>query len=102
VKEAAPALGRLCQPAECEEVVAKLGKTKLETMTSGFEPILFRSPSLPDETLLKIVALLREVGTKESGKYLADVQSRFPKNGSARVKQAIDGAVTALGGAKGS
>jgi HEAT repeat protein len=102
VSEAAAAIGQLCAADECDKLASKLGKFGLDVMTSGFDPILFRTQPLPDETLLRIVGQLREVGTRESGKYLADVQERWPKTGSARVKQAIDSAVTALPGAKGS
>ncbi len=102
VSEAAAAIGQLCTADECDKFASKLGKFKLDVMTSGFDPILFRAHPLPDETLLRIVGQLRELGTRESGKYLADVQGRWPTTGSARVKQALDSAVTALPGAKGS
>jgi hypothetical protein len=67
-------------------------------MTSGFDPILFRQKPLPDEALIKIVGRLRELGTPESAKYLADVASRWPAGGSKKVKQAIDSAITSIPG----
>ena len=54
-----------------------------------------------NDGLIKSVGRLRELGTPESAKYLADVQGRWPANGSKKVKQAIDSAVTSIpGGAK--
>jgi HEAT repeat protein len=102
VAEAAPAIGRLCEADECDKLAARLGRFGSEVMTSGFDALLFRARPLPDDTLVRIVGRLRELGTRESGKYLADVQGRWPKTGSARVKQAIDSAVTARPNGKGS
>lgn len=98
VNEAAAAIGQLCTPADCEKFAGKLGKVPFDVMTSGFDSILFRTPPLPEQELLQIVGRLRELGTPEAGKYLADVGSRW--SGSARVKQAIDSAVTSIPGAR--
>lgn len=99
VSEAATSIGQLCKPEECEKFATLLGKQPFDVMTSGFEQILFRpSAEMPDDQKIRIVGRLRELGTKDAGNYLAEVASRWPANGSKRVKQAIDGAVKALGG----
>ncbi len=50
---------------------------------------------------MKIIGRVRELGTMEANKFLKDVQSRWPKDGSARVKQSLEQAVLATsGGAK--
>jgi HEAT repeat protein len=98
VTEAAAAIGQLCAPADCEKFAGKLGRIGFDVMTSGFDPILFRPTPLPEDALLKIVGRVRELGTPEAGKYLADVSSRWPPNGSKKVKQALDTAVTSIPG----
>ncbi len=102
VGEAAAAVGQLCEPKQCEKFAALTGKHPFDIMSSGFDQILFRpEKEMPDDQKIRIVGRCRELGTKESGKYLADVQSRWPKEWSRRVKQAIDGAVKATGGSAG-
>ncbi len=100
VTEAAAAVGQLCGPDECERYVGKLGKLGFDVMTSGLDPILFRQKALPEATLLKVVGAIRELGTPEAGRYLADVQGRWQASMSAKVKQAIDSAVGSIPGAK--
>jgi HEAT repeat protein len=98
VSEAAAAIGQLCAPNDCESFANKLGDVAFDVMTSGFDPILFRTKPLPEDALLKIVGRLRELGTPEAGKYLADVESRW--SGSAKVKQALESAVASIPGAR--
>lgn len=103
VGEAAASIGQLCKPEECEKLAGYLGKLPLDVVTSGFDQILFRSPKdMGDEQKIRIVGRLRELGTKDAGNYLADVAERWPKDWSKRVKQAVDAAVKALGGASAS
>jgi hypothetical protein len=98
VSEAAAAIGQLCAGAECDKFIARLGKEPFDVMTSGIDPILFRSPPFSDEVLIRIVGDIRELGTPEAARYLADVLGRFPASGSKRVRQLIDSAVSALPG----
>lgn len=102
VGEAAGSIGQLCDAKDCEKFADLLGKHPFDIMTSGFDQILFRNPKdMNDDQKIRIVGRLRELGTKDAGNYLADVAERWPKDWSKRVKQAIDGAVKALGGAAG-
>lgn len=102
VPEAAAAIGQLCEPKECDKFADLTGKHQFDIMSSGFDQILFRAEKdMPDDQKIKVVGRLRELGTKEAGKYLADVKGRWPEGWSKRVKQAIDAAVKATGGGGG-
>jgi HEAT repeat protein len=98
VSEAAASIGQLCAGAECDKFTGRLGKEPFDVMTSGIDPILFRSPPLPDEKLIKLIGDLRELGTPEAGKYLAGVLDRWPATGSKRVRQSLESAVGSLPG----
>lgn len=102
VPEAAAAIGQLCEPKDCDKFADLTGKHQFDIMSSGFDQILFRpEKDMPEEQKIKVVGRLRELGTKEASKYLADVKSRWPEGWSKRVKQAIDAAVKATGGGGG-
>lgn len=98
VSEAAASIGQLCSGADCNKFIARLGKEPFDVMTSGLDPILFRSPPFSDEVLVRLIGDIRELGTPEAGRYLADVLSRFPASGSKRVRQSLDSAVSSLPG----
>jgi hypothetical protein len=99
VGEAAAAIGQICEPTDCENFASRLEKQPFDIMVSGFDQILFRpAKQIPDDEKIRIVGRLRELGTREAGKYLADVAGRWPKGWSKRVKQALDSAVKATGG----
>lgn len=102
VNEAAVSIGQLCDPAQCERLVAKLGPLPFDVVTGGLEQILFRpTADVSDDAKVKVVGRLRELGTLEANKFLRDVQKRWPSGSSPRVRQAIDQAVLATaGGAK--
>jgi len=99
VTEAAAAIGKLCGPADCKKLVTRIERVAFDVMTSGFDPILFRPEPLAEKDQLHIIGTIRELGTKEAGQYLVDVQSRWPKHYSEKVKQAIDTAITSIPGA---
>jgi len=101
VAEAGAAIGQLCSPEECDKFSERTGRVALDIMVTGFDQILFRPASeIPDDEKIRLVGRLREVATPEVGKYLADVGERWPKDWSKKVKQAIDSAAHAVGGAK--
>ena len=98
VAEAAGSIGQLCPPKDCERFARLTGKQPLVIMTSGFDAILFRSAKeIPDDTKIRIIGRLRELGTRDAGKYLLDVYDRWPEKGSKRVKQSLSSALKALG-----
>ena len=99
VAEAAVSIGQLCTPAECEQLTGKLGRLQFDVVTGGLDQVLFRQPTdISDDEKVKIIGRVRELGTPEANKFLKDVQSRWPKAWSQRVKQAIDQGVMATGG----
>jgi HEAT repeat protein len=99
VGEAAASIGQLCTPTECVQFADHLGRQPFDVMTGGFDQILFRPTSEIDEdTKIKMVGKLRELGTKEANAFLRDVKKRWPPKDSPRVKYAIDQAVNATGG----
>lgn len=99
VPEAASSIGQLCQPSDCDKFADLTGKHQFDIMSSGFDQILFRAEKeMPDDQKIKVIGRIRELGTKEAGKYLADVKGRWPEGWSKRVKQAIEAAVKATGG----
>jgi hypothetical protein len=103
VEEAAASIGLLCEPADCERFAAKLGNVPFDVMTGGLDQVLLRPvKDVDDETKIKIVGRIRELGTAETNGFLKDVQQKWPPKTSPRVKQAIDQAVIATSGSPGS
>ena len=103
VIEAGAAIGQLCAPSECDKLASKLGSVPFPVVTSGLERVLFRpAPEVNDDTKVKIVGRVRELGTGEANRFLRDAQSRWPKGGSPRVKQSLDQAVLATSGSPGA
>jgi HEAT repeat protein len=103
VQEAAASIGQLCEPNECERLAAKLGHVPFDVMTGGIDQVLLRgTKEVDEETKIKIVGLVRELGTAEANQFLKDVQTKWPAKTSPRVKQAIDQAVIATSGSPGS
>jgi HEAT repeat protein len=101
VGEAAAAIGQLCTGAECDKLLDRVGKQPFEIMSSGFDQLLFRpAAEVADDQKIRVIGRLRELGTKESGAFLADVAERWPKDWSPKVKQALDAAVKATGASR--
>jgi phage FluMu protein gp41 len=99
VEEAAASIGQLCDPAECERLAGKLGSVPFDVMTGGLDQVLLRpAKDVDDETKIKIVGRVRELGTGETNQFLKDVQQKWPPKSAPRVKQAIDQAVIATSG----
>ena len=96
INEAAISIGILCGPAECEALSSRLGKLPFDVVTGGLDQALFRA-DLAEDSKIKIVGKVRELGTAEANKYLKEAQKRA---GSLppRIKQAIDQAVAATPG----
>ena len=103
VEEAAASIGQLCEPSDCERLAGKLGNVPFDVMTGGLDQVLLRgAKDVDDETKIKIVGRVRELGTAEANQFLKDVQIKWPAKSSPRVKQAIDQAVIATSGSPGS
>ncbi len=103
VEEAAASIGQLCEPSDCERLAGKLGNVPFDVMTGGLDQVLLRgTKDVDDDTKIKIVGRVRELGTAEANQFLKDVQVKWPAKSSPRVKQAIDQAVIATSGSPGS
>jgi hypothetical protein len=103
VAEAAGAIGQLCNPGQCDQLLGKLGRLSFDIVSPGLDQILFRNgDELGEEFKIKVVGRVREMGTQEANRLLKDVQSRWPAKGSKKIKQAIDQAVIATEGGAGS
>lgn len=98
VPEAAPAIGQLCDPEACRRLLDRLGTIGFDVITSGLDPVLLRP--LPEELLLAVVTRVRDLGTREAGRYLVEVSARWPASGSPRVKAALEAAADAIPGAR--
>ncbi len=65
------------------------------------DALLLRAPgALPEGVQLVVVGQVRALGTPEARGHLERVRARFPANGSAAVRQALDEAIAAMGGKK--
>ncbi len=103
VAEAAASIGQLCSGAECDRLAGKLGSVPFDVVTGGLDQMLFRpAADVSDDTKIKVVGRVRELGTAEANRFMRDVQAKWPKTWSARVKQAIDQAVLATAASPGS
>ena len=100
VAEAAAAIGMLCGADDCERFVSKLTKASFDVMTSGLDPILFRKTPLPEAEVLKIVRRIGDLATPQARKYLTDAAGRWPAAGSAKVKEALAGAIAVIPGGR--
>lgn len=102
VAEAAASIGQLCDPAQCDQLSGKIGKLPFDVVTGGLDQVLFRPASdVSDDTKIKIIGRIREVGTGEANKFLKEVETRLTKDTSPRLKQAVEQAVKAtMGGSQ--
>ena len=99
VNEAAVSVGQLCNADQCDQLAQKIGKLPFDVVTSGLDQILFRpATEVADDTKIKVIGRLRELGTGEANRFLSDVDKRLAKDTSPRVKQAIEQAVKATSG----
>ena len=99
VNEAAASIGQLCNAEECDKLAGKLGSVPFDVVTGGLDQALFRQPKdVSDDTKVKIIGKLHELGTAEANKFLKDVQKRWPEAWKGRVKQSLDQAVQATTG----
>lgn len=95
VPEAAAAIGTLCAPAECRKLFALIGSLPFDAMQSGLEPILLRPETdVPEDVKLELLERLRKLQTKEASTFLVTVRAKYPEKGSARIKNAIEDAVS--------
>jgi len=97
VTEAGISIGMICGAQECEQLATRIGKFPLDVIAGGLEQALFRA-DIADDTKIKLIGRVRELGTKEANGALKEWFKKWPATGSARVKQTLDQAVQATGG----
>jgi HEAT repeat protein len=103
VAEAASSIGQLCSGGECEKLADKLGQLPFDVVTGGLDQILFRpATEVSDDTKIKVIGRIRELGTGEANKFLREAQKKWPETASKRVKQSLDQAVLATSGSVGA
>ncbi|HEY4156546.1 MAG TPA: HEAT repeat domain-containing protein [Polyangiaceae bacterium] len=94
VPEAAGAIGTLCEAGDCEKFLALLGKLPFDTMQSGFLPLLLRpTPDVPEKVKFEAIERLRLLATSAANELLQTALASYPKNGSEKVRRAIDAAL---------
>ncbi len=93
VPEAAGAIGELCKGDDCSRFVDLLGKLPFDLMQSGLAPIVLRTDADPGEVLkIKVVERIRGLQTQEAADLIKTLLADFPKNGSPKVKAALEAA----------
>ncbi len=97
VNEASVSIGMLCAAQECEQLSTRIGKIPFDVVSGGVEQALFRA-EVPDDTKIKLIGRVRELGTNEANKFLHELVKKWPQGSSPRVKHALDQAVQATGG----
>ena len=102
MNEAAVPIAKLCDPDQCQALLAKVGELPFGTFTEMCDALLFRSAEeVPDAVKIQAVDRMRSLSTPAAAEYLQSLQKRWPKGGSADVENAIDRAVEATRGARG-
>jgi len=103
VYEAAVSIGQLCDPADCDALVGRLGKIPFDVVTTGIDQLLFRpAAEVTDDQKIAVVDRVRDLGTRDANKFLKNVQGRWAKTGSVKVRREIDAAVMATMSSPGS
>ena len=102
VNEAAASIGQLCNAEQCDRLARKLGKLPFDIVTTGLDQILFRpSSEVSDDTKIKTVGRLVELGTAEANRFLKDVEQRLTKETSPRLRQSVEqGVKSTMGGSQ--
>jgi len=90
IAEAGWAVGKLCKQSECDKLLERTGKIPFETLVSGVDPIVFRSPAFPDEYVIGVLKRIRNLGSPEAKRYLRGLLEKWPKAGSKLVKREIE------------
>jgi HEAT repeat protein len=94
VAEAAQSLGLLCVDKECEKLVGLLGKLRFEVMESAIVPLLLRPQAdVSDELKLQVIERLRRMATQPANQLLQTTLSKFPADGSPKVKKGLERAL---------
>lgn len=88
--EAAVSIAQLCAPAECDRLMALVGKVKFETLEPAFVPLLLRpAAEIADERQLRYVERLRRLATPAATTVLKTALAQLKPDASAALRGAI-------------
>ncbi|HYO95183.1 MAG TPA: HEAT repeat domain-containing protein [Polyangiaceae bacterium] len=88
--EAATSIALLCSPAQCDRLMALVGKLKFETLEAGFVPLLLRpTAELADENKLRYVERLRRLATPGARASLQTALAQLPEAASPTLRSAL-------------
>lgn len=86
LREAAPAIAKICPSSHCEKLLGKLEGLPFDIMADVTEALLFR-PDSEDAHKLAVVIRLRDFGSQANAR-LRDISSRL-KEASPEIRQAL-------------
>jgi hypothetical protein len=95
VVSAGRALGRVAKDEHVPRLLAYLGRLPLTTLTPVFDALLTRR-DLSEQAKLSVITQLQEVATAEARGYLEGLAQRLPGDTPARIRRAIDDAVSRI------
>ena len=95
VVNAGKALGRVVKDDQVPRLLAYFGRVPLTTLTPVLDALLTRR-DLSESTKLSVIAQLVELATAEARGYLEGLSQRLPGDTPARVRRAIDDAVSRI------
>jgi HEAT repeat protein len=96
VPEAAVALGRSCEGAACDGLLAHTGTVPFSIIGPGLEALVLRPAAEVDEPRkLRVVSAVRELGTHEGHELLKRLAAALGNNASPALSQALREAIAA-------
>jgi len=89
--EAAISIAKLCNPEQCDQLIALVGKIRFEALEESFVPLLFRPPAeLPDANKLRYIDRLRRLATKRAAAVLNKALTQLPKEQSQALRTGLE------------
>jgi hypothetical protein len=94
---AAGAIGKLCDPKQCQGLLDRINKQPLDALTPGFDEILFRS-DVGDAFKLQIIEKMGSLHSSAATTFLESILLRWPKKGSDTVRNKLKEVIVDNGG----
>ncbi len=94
--QAAVSIATLCNPEQCDRLMALVGKLKFDVLEPAFVPLLLRPASeLPEANKLRYVERLRVLATRPAAAVLQTALNKLPKDESPVLRNALQNALKA-------
>lgn len=94
--QAALSIALLCNPEQCDRLMALVGKLKFDVLEPAFVPLLLRPASeLPEANKLRYVERLRVLATRPAAAVLQTTLNKLPKGESPVLRNALQNALKA-------